>query len=668
MPDKPLALLFAHVARTRAADAPRAGKGRVQATPVNWLAAAGIVGAVNAFQVATRLSPTLRPSTRLLVHGYDLGVSLGFGLLVAMAAAAVRLGAIGSLLKRRLALLVVLFVAGAALGALVLGEDLGNFVVRHHLRIKPFVLGALLGATALGLVGSLRWLVRGRLGRGIALTFGVAAAYYNAEFLVADYRGLHFFVSLFATLACAEALQLRLPSRVEQCVFGGAAVAAALALFSTPRDAVRQGLWASSGSALFPLISDWVALPRHHCDRPHPIEASEWFHERSKHPDIPSNHSRLLPARPVVLLLTVEALRSDVIERQDLGARLPTLARIRDNSLWFQNARTPSPATVVTAASLLTGKYYSQIYFTTVAPGAAEAIDDRSVRVPELLEANGVETTFVVAYRSLLGKYGIGRGFGREIKTSTNFAPATEVMQFVIDELERNRATTGAPQFLFAHFLDSHAPYNKAGEQETPFEGYLAGLGLVDQQFARLLEYIEANGQKDRVLLLVGADHGEAFGEHGMKYHGKNVYEELIRIPLMVYAPAIRPGRVTEPVTLLDLAPTVLDLFGVSTPGSFMSESLVPLLEGKGQRLRRPIAVDAGRRKQAFYFEDGIKVIFDLPAQTVELYDLLRDPQELVNLVDDPTRDLTAHIAAAERFFAVHVLRIPGWKPPWRRS
>lgn len=647
-----------------AADAHRPWSG-----PCSWLASAAIVGALNSIQVAARLAPGLRPSTRLLVHAYDFGFALLLGLLVALTVVAARaLNARWPAFEKRMPTWFLLLAAGAILGALTLKLDLGNFVVRHHWRIKPAALGALVGALAFAVAQGLDWLLRGSWGRIVAFSLGVAAAYCNATFLVADYRGVHFFVGLFALLACAKGVALRCPIRVERGLLLGVTLVTVICVCTAPRDSVRKGLWASSGSALFPLIADWAAVPRHHPAHEHPTEASPWFTERSHRPELASTHSQLVSKQPIVLLLTIEALRADVIERADLPTRLPALAKIRDSSRWFRQARTPSPATVVTATSLLTGKYYSQIYFSTIAPGAVEAVHDRSIRVPELLESNGIETTFVVAYRSLLGKYGVGRGFGREIKTRANFGPATEVMQYVIDELERNRSTTGAPQFVFAHFVDSHYPYNQAGEKETPFEGYLAELGLIDQQLARLFEYLESSGQQQRVVLLLSADHGEAFGEHGMLYHGKNIYEELIRIPLMIHGPSIRPGSVEHPVTLLDLSPTILDLFGVSTPGSFMGQSLVPLLEGKNQRLERPIAVDSGRRKQALYFEDGIKVILDLPARTVEVYDLAHDPAELHDLIDDPARDFTAHIAATERFFATHTLQIPGWQPPWRRS
>lgn len=638
-------------------------------SPATWLVAATLVGLLCAIKHWTQVDPNLRLSTRLLVQGYGLGFFLLLGLVVAGLCwvnrqAYRRWPMTGRFLPNALGFAL----AGALVGAAVLPLDLGNFIVRERWHIKPEVLGALIGAVGFVLARIVSPWLRGRTLRVLSLFCGMSVAYLNADYLVADYRGVHFFAGLFALFACGKGLALTSLGQKARYLNAMAAIAAGLAVLVPPRDSVRKGLWASSGSFVFPLVSSWAAVPRHAVARTHPVEASRWFKARTSHPEIAPHKSRIVPASPIVLLLTIDALRADVIEREDLPRRLPTLAKLREQSVWFRRARTPSPATVVTVTSLLTGKYYSQVYFKTIAPGAVEATHDRSVRVPEVLERGGIETSFVVAYRSLAAKYGVGRGFSNEYKTKSNYGDAKEVMSHVIAQLEKARISSGASQFVFAHFVDPHFPYGRGGKSKSPYEGYLADVALVDQELSRLMEYLETSGQSQRVILMVGADHGEAFGEHGMRFHGKNVYEELIRVPLLIHGPNIRPAHVDQPVTLLDLSSTILDLFGLPIPGTFMGQSLVPLLEGETHTLDRMIAVDAGRRVQAFYFDDGIKVIFDLPSRTVEVYDLAADPEELRDLVDDPSRDLSGHIAAAERFFAVHVLKVPGWQPPWRRS
>jgi arylsulfatase A-like enzyme len=135
---------------------------------------------------------------------------------------------------------------------------------------------------------------------------------------------------------------------------------------------------------------------------------------------------------------------------------------------------------------------------------------------------------------------------------------------------------------------------------------------------------------------------------------------------LMIAGPGIRHRVVDVPVTLIDVMPTVLDLFGQPTPGYVMGESLAPFLRGDTPTLTRPIAVDAGRRMQVLYFTNGYKVMTDLKRGTVEVYNLSTDPDEDYDLTDeDPEAE--RYIATQRAFFKAHTLKIPGWEPPWRK-
>ena len=169
----------------------------------------------------------------------------------------------------------------------------------------------------------------------------------------------------------------------------------------------------------------------------------------------------------------------------------------------------------------------------------------------------------------------------------------------------------------------------------------------------------------DRGVLIVSADHGEAFGEHATFQHTKTLYEELVRVPLLVRGPGIVPRAIEERVGLIDLGPTILDLFGVETPAAFEGQSLVPLLEGRQVSLDRPLILE-GRLRRAMYAEGGLKVIEDDRRKTVEVYDLARDPGELANLFDqDPGRSDPA-VAALRAFFAAHRAKRAGYRPVYK--
>jgi len=329
-------------------------------------------------------------------------------------------------------------------------------------------------------------------------------------------------------------------------------------------------------------------------------------------------------------------------------------------------ARAAAPATATSLTAMFVGKYYSSTYWSKVG-SVVTPRKDATPRLGELLKRGGVSSTFVNPLwgrkYERRGKRPRGYGFERRLNTKHKFGPAPELVDLLLDELQRK---SGGPRFIYVHFVDPHAPYKPTRKGGEPFDGYLAEISAVDRELKRVVDYLESSGLAERTVLIVGADHGEAFGEHGYKFHAYCVYEEVVRIPLMVKGPGIRPRVVDTPVTLMDIMPTVLDLFGVETPGYAMGESLVPFLRGETPALTRPIAVDSGRRMQALYFPNGYKVITDLKRGTVEVYDLKTDPEEAWD-ISERGPEVERIIAAQRAFFQEHTLKRPGWKPPWRK-
>ena len=140
-------------------------------------------------------------------------------------------------------------------------------------------------------------------------------------------------------------------------------------------------------------------------------------------------------------------------------------------------------------------------------------------------------------------------------------------------------------------------------------------------------------------MVILAADHGEAFGEHQTTQHSKTLYQELVHIPLIIRTPIHRAQEIEDRVTLLDAGPTILDIFGLPTPSQFMGQSLVPFLEHKHPVLERPILAE-GRLRRSIVTPDGLKVIDDPRRTVVEAYDLVADPNETTNLWGkDPRAD-----------------------------
>jgi arylsulfatase A-like enzyme len=245
--------------------------------------------------------------------------------------------------------------------------------------------------------------------------------------------------------------------------------------------------------------------------------------------------------------------------------------------------------------------------------------------------------------------------------TPFRFALGRDLIDATIERVQRHE---GGPMFVYMHFMDPHAPYYLGGTDGTPFENYVAEIGYFDEHLTRLIDVLDAEGLAERAVFIITADHGEAFGEHDTTEHATTLYEELLRVPLVIHASGIRSRAVSEPVSTIDLGPTILDLFRQLTPGHYMGQSLVPFLRGDDPVLTRPIIAE-GRLMQAIVDRTEIKVIRDLRRNTREAYDLQSDPGELESIVDDERAQRV--LGRLARFFEVHTRTDDGYEVPYRR-
>ncbi len=232
----------------------------------------------------------------------------------------------------------------------------------------------------------------------------------------------------------------------------------------------------------------------------------------------------------------------------------------------------------------------------------------------------------------------------------------------------------GGPFFLWLHLMDVHYPYTPLPGQWSwrdrvrcmaGMAGLLAGrprgalqrlrslydsrVELVDRILGQLLERMEEAGLCQRTVVVVTSDHGERFCEHGGHAHGPDLYEELLRVPLIVSGPGIPAGLESpEQVSLIGMAPTLLELAGVPVPQSFAGKSFLPLLQGRsgcGEPYAFSEAMHSGGRESRVGVADryrvmscrtpGWKLIRDEQGPVEELYDLTADPGERTNLVGE---------------------------------
>jgi len=166
----------------------------------------------------------------------------------------------------------------------------------------------------------------------------------------------------------------------------------------------------------------------------------------------------------------------------------------------------------------------------------------------------------------------------------------------------------------------------------------------VDDYVGKLVALLAETGLDKNTAIVLFADHGEAFGDHvfageRMFFHGQTVYDELLHVPLLVLVPGVAPRRVDDPVMLVDLAPTVLDLVKLPIPDDFQGRSLLPAVLGDALPARPVLAellpakswphearaLLSGNLKLIWRPDDGVTQLFDLGADPVEKKDLSRE-------------------------------------------
>jgi arylsulfatase A-like enzyme len=195
-------------------------------------------------------------------------------------------------------------------------------------------------------------------------------------------------------------------------------------------------------------------------------------------------------------------------------------------------------------------------------------------------------------------------------------------------------------------FLRSWQPSNKtlpsvmrSQDREALVSLYDGEVLAVDDLVGGIWDEIRARGLADRTLLVITADHGDEFGEHGDYGHGHTVYQDITWVPLIFAGPQVAsPGRVVgTPIPLLDLMPTLLDVAGAPLPDPMRGESLLPVLQG-GDPAAKSIYTECPARRTAYddkaLRQGDYKLVYNVKLDCTELYNLRLDPGEQRDLSD----------------------------------
>jgi HEAT repeat protein len=215
--------------------------------------------------------------------------------------------------------------------------------------------------------------------------------------------------------------------------------------------------------------------------------------------------------------------------------------------------------------------------------------------------------------------------------TETALRSATELTDQVLTYIQEFRGSGQRKLFLWVHYFDVHEPYERhpgISFGESKLDLYDGEISYVDQSIGRLVA--GASQLLGPTIFILTSDHGEEFKEHGGYYHGSSLYDEQIRVPLLVGVPGVTPRVDRRPAQLVDVVPTVLSLLGQRIPESVRGRSLVPALIGRDEP-DRPAFSEVHTKKMVRLGD--WKLIHDYRRRTDELYHLSVDPRERTNLI-----------------------------------
>ncbi len=374
--------------------------------------------------------------------------------------------------------------------------------------------------------------------------------------------------------------------------------------------------------------------------------------------------------RPNVLLITLDTTRADYLS--SYGFPLPTtpnLDRLARGGVRFSDAITQIPLTGPSHATILTGLYPHQ-------HGAIRNGVPLLEEVPTLaerLKATGYQTAaFLSGWTLRRNLSGLARGFDTYDDAMEDRYRLVNTQRFAHQvtpaALEWLKAHSGGPFFLWVHYFDPHTPYIRRDEAHAALraadatkldamrernQNYASELRHVDDWIGKIFASLEELDLTSNTLIIVTADHGEAFGEHGYVGHGRRVYEEILQVPLIASWPGRLPaGKVVDvPVGLVDVAPTVSALLDLPTIGE--GTDLTPLLgpeePAKRYTMRRIFfETYPGARKGiwklfspklsvipslAGFREGPLKFVYDAKARESRVFDLSKDRGETQNLI-----------------------------------
>jgi arylsulfatase A-like enzyme len=376
-----------------------------------------------------------------------------------------------------------------------------------------------------------------------------------------------------------------------------------------------------------------------------------------------------------LVLITVDTMRTDLGFMGYDKPVSPNLDALAARSVVFDRAYSLASYTGKSVGPLLIGKYPSETirdagHFNTYYPG--------NTLVTERLHDAGFHTMGAASHWYFVPWSGLTQGMDDwdtsaipgsgqgDIDTSVT---SEELTNAAIHLLTKGAEKSAARFFMWVHYFDPHEQYMPHEDAPKEIEegadspqkkakaAYDAEVWFTDHHIGRLLDFISEQPWGATTAVVVTSDHGETFGDHGMSFHGGELWEPLVRVPLLIYFPGVRPHHVPNKRSHIDLVPTLLDLMSIPPPaeGELSGRSMLrDLVAKEGETFEeRDVYIDmptgpfTGMRHALITGPTpGLKLYNMAPGQFA-LFDLAKDPEEVDDIV---ARDRERFATLTRRF------------------
>lgn len=480
------------------------------------------------------------------------------------------------------------------------------------------------------------------------LTVALAAWFADAFVLVRLYPALHWLLFVVTVIAWSATWLFVREHRFAKLLSPIGLAVAVLSLAWTPRAAKAVSTDDNLRRVLLehaPLLGRSVVLANHIAPPP-PLEDDASLTTTSVAAVTPAPVRALDWTGRDILLLTVDALRADHLSSYGYSRpTTPNIDRLAAGGVRFAHAYCPTPHTSYSVTSLMTGKY--------MRPLLAMGAGDDSETWADYLRHYGYRTAafyppavfFIDEHRFSHMK---ARSLGFEYKKEEFAGPELRGAQ-VASYLET--APKDKPLFMWVHAFEPHEPYVAHPEHVfaggRPVDAYDSEVAAADALIGSIVALFEA--KRPGAIVIVSADHGEEFDDHGGRYHGTTVYEEQVRVPLVVHGPGIAPRVVDAPVQTIDLLPTVLSSLDIPLPARVRGRDLGGVISGKAEAGEGLAFSETDDHTLVARGKDRLVCARKIASCT--LFDLAQDPTETKADTSRPerTKELRRVTAGIER-------------------